>query len=114
MNQERVEDPWTRSAKSPLTPLYQRGVKPPLTKGRSGGILGDGADNREAITMKAQDTERFTADSGKTWNLRRVLGMQPSGNRKHEIRSTKHETIPNDQDSNDPKRLSDKLVSVIL
>jgi hypothetical protein len=74
MNQERVEDQLTRSGESPLTHLYPRGVKPPLTKGRSGGIFGKGAENREAITMKAQHTERFTADSRKTWNLRRVLG----------------------------------------
>jgi hypothetical protein len=75
MNQEGIEDPLTRSAKSPLTPFYQRGVKPPLTKGRSGGILKDGVNNREVMTMKAQDMERFTADSCKPGNLRRVLAM---------------------------------------
>jgi hypothetical protein len=73
MNQERVEDQLTRFGKSPLTPLYQREVKPPLTKGRPGGIFGNGADNREAMTMKGQDMERITADSCKTRNLRRVL-----------------------------------------
>jgi hypothetical protein len=32
MIDDRVENQLTWSAKSPLTPLYQRGVKPPFTK----------------------------------------------------------------------------------
>jgi hypothetical protein len=75
MIDDRVENQLTGSVKSPLTPLYQRGVKPPFTKGRSGGILGECPDNREAINMKAQDKERFAADSCNVRRLRRVLGM---------------------------------------
>jgi len=74
MNQERVENQLTWSAKSPLTLLHQRGVKPPFTKGRSGGIYGDCPENYEVIIMKAKGTEKIAADCCKSRNLRRVLG----------------------------------------
>lgn len=71
---DRVENQDT-VRKIPLTPLYQRGVKPPFTKGRSGGIWRGCPDSREAINMKAQNMEKFAADSCKARLLRRVLGM---------------------------------------
>ena len=91
MIQERVEDQLTRSAKSPLTLLHHRGVKPPLPRGGQGdfrdkgegdfrslvsllgGILGECPDNREATNMKAKGMEKFTADSCNVRRLRRVL-----------------------------------------
>ena len=40
-----------------------------------GGIYGECPDNYEAIIMEAQGMEIVAADSCKTGNLRRVLGM---------------------------------------
>ncbi len=40
------------SVKSPLAPLYQRGVIPPFAKGRSGGIYGECPDNYETINRR--------------------------------------------------------------
>ena len=47
INRVTIEMMWPE--KSPLTPLYQRGVIPPFAKGRSGGIYGKCPDNCETI-----------------------------------------------------------------
>jgi AraC family transcriptional regulator of adaptative response/methylated-DNA-[protein]-cysteine methyltransferase len=47
----------TGSMKSPLAPLYQRGVIPSFAKGRSGGIYGECRDNYETINKRCLPME---------------------------------------------------------
>ena len=47
MNSFEIELTWP--IKSPLAPLYQRGVIPPFAKGRLGGICGECPDNYETL-----------------------------------------------------------------
>jgi hypothetical protein len=49
MNSLEIESTW--SLKSPLAPLFQRGVIPPFVKGRSGGIYGACRDNYGTINI---------------------------------------------------------------
>jgi hypothetical protein len=48
----------TSFGKSPLPPLFQRGVIPPFDKGRSGGIYKGCRDNYETINKKANTTRK--------------------------------------------------------
>ena len=56
MNCLKIELTW--SVKSPLAPLYQRGVTPPFLKGRSGGICGEDPDTYETINKLERERLR--------------------------------------------------------
>jgi len=59
MNSLEIESTWF--LKSPLAPLFQRGVIPPFVKGRSGGIYGAGCRDPEERMRRVFSGFRISA-----------------------------------------------------
>jgi hypothetical protein len=101
INSLKIE--WTSSTKSPLAPLFQRGVIPPFGKGRCGGILQINVFiiMRPLITLQTNRRNRLGGDAekGLVRNLLKVKHHAPSTL----LDFTLGEVLRNPSDPNKPR-----------